>query len=395
MPRFNTPANPGHRVFNRWSRHHLLHLATAAIPDTRILAERDYFPILPDFYLWDIWPVQLDNGELAPVLGGSLWIMLSAARRGDPEDRHDRSHMRLLWQHSDVWIDCGALLPDDLSPGSREWSGSARLHPATGAVTLWFTAAGRKNGAHSHFEQRLFQCGATLDRSGPRPRLTNWTVPHESAVNDGRYYAVTGAEGEAALPLKGFRDPYWFRDPQDDQGYILFTGSKPAHQSRSSHSGVIGMARSDAADGCGTFTLLPPLIDAEGVTYEMERPHILAHDGHYYLFWSVQAGACAPDIPSGPSGLYGMVAHTLTGPYTPLNGSGLVIANPPERPRQAYAWQVLPSLEVVSFVDYPDWHSSRFPDDPEQRARLFAGTIAPVMRIAISGATTRLIEGGK
>ena len=39
-------------------------------------------------------------------------------------------------------------------------------------------------------------------------------------------------------------------------------------------------------------------------------------------------------------------------PYQPLNGSGLVIANPADDPDQAYAWLVQPDLRVTSLLDY-------------------------------------------
>ncbi len=67
----------------------------------------------------------------------------------------------------------------------------------------------------------------------------------------------------------------------------------------------------------------------------------------------------------GPTGLYGMVAPSLHGPYEPLNGTGLVIANPAAEPRQGYCWQVLDTLEVISFVDHWGLHGRDIFAEPD------------------------------
>jgi levansucrase len=363
-------------------------------PCAGLIGADDLIAVDAAMTLWDIWPVQLDDGALAPVAGGDLWVMLSAPKTDNPDDRHNVARMRLLHRLDGTWHDCGNLLPDGFSPGSREWSGSTRLDPASGGVTLWFTAAGRRGEAAVNFEQRLFHASGQLDLSGPLPRITEWRDLTPSVDNDGTHYAdLTINQGVAGL-IKGFRDPYWFRDPADGQGYILFTASKSAAASQSTHDGVVGIALANDGDGLAPFTLLPPLIDADGEANELERPHVFVVDGLYYLFWSTQKHVFAPNGLAGPTGLYGMVAPSLFGPYEPLNGSGLVLANPPSEPKQAYAWQVIPeTLEVVAFVDY--WGvEGRDLDDPALKAAQFGGTIAPMVRIALDGKTTRIVKGG-
>jgi levansucrase len=90
-----------------------------------------------------------------------------------------------------------------------------------------------------------------------------------------------------------------------------------------------------------------------------------------------------------------MVGPSLFGPYQPLNGTGLVLANPAAEPRQCYAWQVIPSdrdcLEVISFVDYWGLQGRDPSSDPVLKAQQFGGTIAPLVRIELSGATTRIL----
>ena len=79
-------------------------------------------------------------------------------------------------------------------------------------------------------------------------------------------------------------------------------------------------------------------------------------------------------------------------PYEPLNGSGLVIGNPADEPDQAYAWWVLPDLRAVSFMNYrsPNGTDMRHAPAAEARAR-FGGTIAPVVQLALDGATTAIV----
>jgi levansucrase len=381
-----------HGLASEWRAEHVAAIAGAARPEAALITAAQAQPLLADSVLWDIWPIQTDDGALAEVAGGSLWIMLSAPRGADPDDRHNIARMRLIFLHGAQWHDCGALLPDGFSPGSREWSGSTRLDPHSGRITLWFTASGRRGELQTDFEQRLFQATGQLNVAGPLPHIDGWHDLRESIVNDGTYYADLRVTQGIAGRIKGFRDPYWFRDPANGKGYLLFTGSKPLSSSRSDYDGVIGIAAAQDAHGQEPFALLPPLIDADGLANELERPHMFVRDGLYYLFWSSQASVFAPTAPKGPTGLYGMVGPTAFGPFEPLNGTGLVIANPAEEPRQAYAWQVLPSLEVVSFVDYWGLNGRDVAADLAFKAAQFGGTIAPVLHIEIDGPATRILK---
>ncbi len=373
-----------------WTAYHIEQIAHKPVPEAAVIGANDARPIDPALVLWDLWPVQTDDGELAQVAGGTLWVILSAPRCGNPDTRHDVARMRLFHRVENIWHDCGALLPDGLCPGSREWSGSTRLDPETGKVTLWFTAAGRREGG-PQFEQRLFMTTGQLDISADHPKIAGWSAATESLPNDGSVYADTAVALNVPGRIKGFRDPFWFRDPQTQIGYLLFTASQPVFASTSDYDGVIGIARASDADGQATFTALPALIDASGVSNELELPHIVYRDGRYYLFWCTQKGVFAPSGPAGPTGLYGMVAPTLFGPYEPLNGTGLVLANPASEPLQAYGWRVLPSLEVIGFVDYWGVDGRDIDHEPALKASQFGGTVAPVSRIEISGNVTRIV----
>ncbi len=372
---------------SQWTAAHVASIANAPLPAAPLIEA--VTPLFAQYDLWDLWPLQKPDGSVAEIAGGALWMVLSAPRHGDPGMRHDVARTRMLFCKGSRWHDCGLLFPDDLNPGSREWSGSALYDAATGTVTAYFTAAGRRGEASRSFEQRLYYAHGALNLSGALPAITDWTAAQPLVLNDGRHYVDLALDQGVPGSIRGFRDPYWFRDPLGGQAYILFTGSQPG----SAHdvSGVVGIARAVSRKDEAGYDLLPPIVSADGVANEMERPHMIVRDGLYYLFWSSQHTVFSAVGPKGPSGLYGMVGRSPTGPFEPLNGSGLVIANPAEEPRQAYCWQVLDTLEVVSFVDH--WGlKGRDPDaDPALNRAQFGGTIAPMLKIEIDGTATKLV----
>jgi levansucrase len=381
-------AGEGDYATSLWTASHVAAIAGAPLPAAPLIDATAATALFPEYDLWDLWPLQNDDGSVAEIAGGTLWMTLSAPRQPDPDLRHDIARTRLLFRNGECWHDCGLLFPEWLNPGSREWSGSARFDAESDRVTACFTAAGQRGEATTSFEQRLFQATGMLDLSGPHPVITGWSSATPLAINDGRHYFDLAHDPGVPGNIRGFRDPYWFCDPKDGRAYIMFTGSKPGGVPDC--NGVIGIAVARSGKGeCG-FDLMPPIISADGVANEMERPHMLVRDGLYYLFWSTHRHVFAHGGPTAPSGLYGMVGPAVTGPFEPLNGTGLVIANPAAEPRQAYCWQVLDTLRVVSFVDHWGLRGRDASSDPALNRAQFGGTFAPMLRIEINGVTTRL-----
>ena len=350
-----------------WTAAHVAGIAAAALPATPSLVAGDIVRVVPGRDLWDFWPLQTLGGAVASIAGGELWFALSAAREGAPDRRHDCARLRLLRRDGGDWCDLGAALPDGFSPGSREWSGSAVVDADCNRLTLFFTAAGRRGEGRTTYEQRLFQTCATL---APDGRPSNWTTPTESVASDGLDYVVVDQAEGAIGTIKAFRDPGYFHDPANGTSYLLFAASLA--RSRSAFNGAVGIAR---ADGSGQrWSLLPPVVHADSLNNELERPHVVFRDRRYYLFWSTQSSVFASGI-EAPTGLYGMVADHLLGRYEPLNGTGLVLANPAVAPAQAYSWLVLDDLRVTSFIDQIG----------SGRAG-FGGSPAPELRLSVDGA---------
>lgn len=340
-----------------------------------VIRAEDIAPVIPGVDLWDLWPVQDRDGRVAEIAGGVLFMLLSAPALPDPNDRHAVARIKLMHRVGDAWRDLGPLLPDGHAPGSREWAGSAIL--SGDRLTVYFTAAGTRGEAEVTFRQRLFETQARIVVIDGVPAPVDWTEPVESIVADGTTYLCDMAGGGAIGTIKAFRDPAWFRDPADGTEYLLFTASLAT--SSSDWNGAIGIARRED----DRWTLLPPIITADGVNNELERPHIVMHEGRYHCFWSTQRTVFADRGPAGPNGLYGMVADAILGPWRPINGSGLVVANPDAAPFQAYSWLVLADLSVLSFVDLVA--VDRPPEDAATARAHFGGTPAPVLQLRLDG----------
>ncbi len=364
---------------SRWTADQVARIAAASCPEIPVLNAADVAPVIDGVDVWDAWPVQTRDGATARIDGHEFWMMLSAPALPDPANRHHVARIRLLTRRDGRWNDRGHLLPADLNPGTREWAGSSIYDPADDRLTLYFTATGRA-GAEPSFEQRLFETSAWRDGH----RFTGWTAPRPIVVTDGDLYVDTRTNGGVPGMITGFRDPAYFCDPADGTAYVTFAGSDG--RSSHTHSGIVGLARQEGE----RWTLLPPVLSADGLCNELERPHVLARDGRYYLFWSTQRHVFAPGA-SGPNGLYGAVADSVLGPYTPLNGTGLVAANPATEPTQTYSWLVLDTLEVISFVDYWGLQGRSLAQNPALVRAHFGGTVAPRFAIALHGAQSTLV----
>ncbi|VVT20978.1 glycoside hydrolase family 68 protein [Erythrobacter sp. EC-HK427] len=363
---------------SKWPAEALLALRLSEANQAPELDAADVQFVSPELDIWDAWPLADAAGQPVPWRGGELWFALAAPRGGDPEARHHLARIHSFHRTWSGFAHLSAVLPPALSPGAREWSGSALFE--AGTVTLFFTAAGRRGDDTLTFHQTIYATRAAMQPDGD---FGEWSVPQEIVAADGLHYRPANENHGEPGKIKAFRDPAHYRDA-NGKDYVVFTGSSASHPGL--HDGVIGIA-SDNPDG--TFTPMPPLIDAVGTSNELERPHIVAHCGLLYLFWSTQSSVFAPGI-AAPTGLYGARAASLAGPWTLLNGSGLVIGNPPERPRQAYSWWVLPDLSVTSFVDY--WGINKVDGaDVSARRAQFGGTFAPFLQLALDGDRSRLV----
>jgi levansucrase len=132
------------------------------------------------------------------------------------------------------------------------------------------------------------------------------------------------------------------------------------------------------------WDLLPPLLSANCTNQQTERPHLVIEDGNYYLFTISHMFTFAPGIePRGPDGVYGFLGNSLRSEYKPLNGSGLVLGNPPDAPLQQYSEYVMPNWLVESFIDTVPTGNG---------GEIFGGTLAPTLRLVAEGSNTYFVE---
>ncbi|MEU6715973.1 glycoside hydrolase family 68 protein [Nonomuraea sp. NPDC046802] len=364
----------------RWTSRHLDLLAETGATTAPVIDVPALPRILPDHDLWDPWPIQDEDGSTSVINGQELWMALSAPALGHPEERHDQARIRLLGKNGDTWTDLGNAFADGASPGSREWSGSAIRRP-DGTVSVYYTATGRRGEARLTYRQSVIEARPALIADGGRILLRPDAEHRQVLRSDGSMYLRADESDGAPGRIRAFRDPGWFRDPADGRDHLLVAASTAWEDG---FTGAIALAEQQA----GAWSLLPPLLVAEGVNHELERPHVVVHDSWYYLFFCTQRHTFHP-ADRAPTGLYGFAARSLTGPYEPLNGSGLVLRNPSQEPDQAYAWLVLPDLHVVGFANYRSHQGVDLRSAGAAQARAgFGGAVAPTLRLTLDGTTT-------
>jgi levansucrase len=214
----------------------------------------------------------------------------------------------------------------------------------------------------------------------------------------------TVEQSQGAPIIYAFRDPFLFRDPEDEQIYMLFEGNTagaagayqctprdlgplpPGHvvpPESNLYTGNIGLARVSGAT-LDDVALLPPLLSANCTNQQTERPHLVINGDGYYLFTISHTGTYAPGV-TGPDGLYGFRGPSLRSDYAPLNGSALVLGNPQDAPFQQYSEYVMPNFLVESFID-----EVPIGDDVAQTRS--GGTLAPTLQIAVEGANTYFVQ---
>lgn len=350
--------------------------SNAALP---VITRADRSDLASGRVYWDMWPIQDQAGRIARLAGREFWMALTAPDRGDPGLRHFEAKIHLIERMTGRWVDLGPVLPDQPVPYEREWAGSAMTNGHR--VTLFFTAAGVSDRPGG-FQQSLYQCEASIGADG---LPVGWTAPAPSLRAGGPCYQPADAHHGEPGRIKAFRDPAWFRDPADGNAYLVFTGSLAG--SASDYNGAVGIARQTPHG----WQPMPPLIHADGVNNELERAHVVVHQGRYYAFWATQRGTFAPELRHAPNGLYGMVSDSLFGDYRPLNKTGLVLANPVEEPFQTYSWFVSADLTVSSFIDFWGLHGGPVPEGAAAAAH-FGGVPAPLLRLAIEGDRCQLAE---
>ncbi len=382
-----------------WKRADALKVRPDATTTTPRIPEG--FPIMTDqVWVWDTWPLTGLDMEPMSYKGWSVIFSLVAPRDIGFGDRHWQAKIGYFYSkdgHS--WTYGGHLFPDGYSKGSREWAGTA-IFTGKNTVTQFYTASGKDNGGinNTDFLQRLAVSSGKIHADSKGVWFTGFRNHRIIAEADGKYYQ-SYEQSQAGPIIYAFRDPYVFEDPADGNVYALFEGNTagvsgtyqcqpsdlgplpPGHvvpPDANLYTGNIGLMRATNAK-MTKWELLPPVLSSNCVNQQTERPHLVVKDGRYHLFTISHEFTYAPGV-SGPDGVYGFVGPSLRSDYQPLNGSALVLGNPPDAPIQNYSHEVMPNLLVQSFID----------TIPGANGPVYGGTLAPTLQLDIVGSNTYL-----
>lgn len=301
---------------------------------------------------------------------------------------------------------------------NAEWSGSARLTHGEN-VSLYYTALSFNRSAPGGAD--ITPPIAIITRADGHIHADDKHVwfsgfdDHKALLQpEGKMYQ-TGQQNT----YYSFRDPFVFTDPaHPGNTYMVFEGNTGGPRgARTCTEADLGYAPNDpyredlnavmnlgavyqkANVGLAIATnpqltewkFLPPLLSANCVDDQTERPQIYLKDGKYYLFTISHRTTMAAGI-DGPDGVYGFVGNGIRSDFLPLNGgSGLVLGNPTDfsapagapyaqdpnqNPRafQSYSHYVMPGGRVESFIDAIGARRG--------------GTLAPTVKIDIHGDST-------
>jgi levansucrase len=358
------------------------------------------FPIMSnEVWVWDTWPLSNLNMQPISYKGWNVIFSLVAPRSVPFGDRHWYARIGFFYaRDGKSWKYGGQVFPAGTSFGSREWAGSAVLQGDQ--VNMFYTASGRDNPTTvdpSDALQRLTTASGRIHADANSVWFTGFRNHKIIAEPDGTQYQ-TYDQSRAGPIIYAFRDPFVFRNPEDGQVYLLFEGNTagqagtlscgrrelgpvpPGHtvpaESRF-FTGNIGLARATSAN-LRSWELLPPLLSANCVNQQTERPHLVVQNGKYFLFTISHKFTFAPGL-TGPDGLYGFVGDGLRSDYKPLNSSGLVLGNPDDAPVQQYSEFTMPNWLVESFIDTVP-------------TNIFGGTLAPTLRLTQEDSSTYFVE---
>ncbi|MCO7176102.1 glycoside hydrolase family 68 protein [Sporolactobacillus kofuensis] len=323
--------------------------------------------------VWDSWPLQNADGTAADYKGYHIVFALA----GDPKNGNDTSiylfyqkigdHSLQSWKNAGrVFKDSDKYVADDphLKYQTQEWSGSATL-TKDGKVRLFYTdfSGAPEDGGTGDGNQVLSTAQINLSQNDSDTLKVDGVSDHKSIFDggDGTLYQTVQQFRDAGMYLSP--DNHTLRDPHyvEDNGhkYLVFegnTGTKDGYQGEASlfnrayyggshtffesekenllnsskktlasyANGALGII--ELNNDYSLKKVMKPLITSNTVTDEIERANVFKMNGKWYLFTDSR-GAKMTINGIGDKDVYmlGFVSDSLTGPYHPLNKSGLVL----------------------------------------------------------------------
>jgi levansucrase len=347
----------------------------------------DYPAIYPDHHGWDFWPLVTTDNRTAEIDGHLVLMSLAVPNEVHPDDRHFEAAIRYA-SSSDggaTWQDEGWVFGDRPPLGAWQWSAFGLYDEAERRLHMIYTAVEGHLAGQTRSPQVIAMASADVAVEDGRVRFADWT-PHRVLLepDDALHYGMYLGHDQEDL-LMAFRDPYLLTDPASGEVYMVFSARLATRLQ--TINGAIGLAHAVEGD-LTNWRLLPPILAAPYVNGELEIPQLTVKDDRYYLFLASQKRTFN-ELHAGPNGLYGWTADSIRGPWRPLNGTGLVMANPEEQPLGLYAYKITPEGEVLTFVDFATTEAESLDGkDGEWIAENWGGTLGPVLTFALDGERT-------
>ncbi|WP_258058789.1 glycoside hydrolase family 68 protein [Rathayibacter rathayi] len=388
-------------------------------------------------WVWDTWPLADDNGNQYSVNGWEIIYSLVADRSIRFDDRHTFAKIGYFYRPADLpeairpknggWTYGGLVFREGVTDQifadrsfshQTQWSGSARISK-DGEVKLFFTdvAFYRDDAGRDikPYDSRIVLSVGHVQADAYGVSFSEFDHVQELLNPNGIFY-----QNAQQNRYYNFRDPFTFKDPaHPDDTYMVFEGNSAFSREEArctkddlgygagdpfaesvdavNESGAIyqignvGLARAKNK-ALTEWEFLPPILSANCVTDQTERPQFIFTGGKAYLFTISHRQTFASGM-DGPEGVYAFVGNGIRSDFQPLNGgSGLALGNPtnlnfpggrpyapsddqPAGQFEAYSHYVMPGGLVESFIDSvgTSSHFSR------------GGTLAPTVKIEVTG----------
>ncbi|CAH1857337.1 glycoside hydrolase family 68 protein [Convivina praedatoris] len=319
--------------------------------------------------IWDSWPVQNPTTGQVSNWNGYQLVM---AMMGVPNQNDN--HVYLLYnKYGDNelshWKNAGPIFGYNATAVSQEWSGSSLVNP-DGSVQVFYTQVDTSDANLNH--QKLATATLNLIEKDGEIVVDSVENNHILFEGDGYYYQSYNqwrATNRGADNI-AMRDPHIIED-SDGSRYLAFeaaTGvqnyqgynqifnwknyggdtaqnlkdffrllSDEDMKSRATWANAaIGLLKLSDNDKNPTVSeLYTPLLTANMVSDEIERPDIIKIGDKYYLFADTRLNRGSNDdawqkanLAVGDNvAMVGYVSDRLTGGYVPLNNSGVVLTS--------------------------------------------------------------------
>ncbi|MCQ2009535.1 glycoside hydrolase family 68 protein [Sporolactobacillus sp. STSJ-5] len=320
-------------------------------------------PSASDRDVWDSWPLQNPDGTVAEYNGYHIVFAMSGA------NQLYMFYQKVGETSLESWKSAGRVFADeDLSHSNdellkkltQEWSGSA--YKIGNKIRLFYTGNldHHSIGGYGN-EQVLSTAKIDVDSDSTGLKISD-IEDHKSIFDgDGKTYQTFNQFSNLGMSNSG--DNHCLRDPhyveENGRKYLVFEGntgtangyqeyralfnkayyggnddyfnsSKNSLLARTDRNNVI---KANAAIGIielnedySLKSVMKPLVTANLVTDEIERPNVVKINGKWYLFTITKGYNQRVDgFPSDNTYMLGYVSDNLTGPYKPLNKTGLVL----------------------------------------------------------------------